>query len=73
MYTTTPQDFLKALPGELKITAIFPEATVEITQFENVKKAAEGCVERTLLSAASDSDFFDLIIWAALDFGWRSG
>jgi len=49
------QDFLKALPGQLKIPANFPEATVEITQFEDVKKAAKVCVERTLLSAASDS------------------
>ena len=39
---TTPQDFLKALRGELKITANFSEATVEITQFEDVKKAAQG-------------------------------
>ena len=28
--------------GELKITARFPEGTVEITQFEAVKKAAAG-------------------------------
>jgi hypothetical protein len=28
--------------GELKITAKFPEGTVEITQFEVVKKAAAG-------------------------------
>jgi len=41
MYTTTLQDFFKPLPGELKITAKFPEATVEITQFADVKKAAE--------------------------------
>jgi hypothetical protein len=34
--------FFKALPGELKNPANFPEATVEITQFEDVKKAAEG-------------------------------
>jgi hypothetical protein len=33
---------LKALPGEPKIPANFPEATVEITQFEDVKKAAAG-------------------------------
>jgi hypothetical protein len=43
MYTTTTlQAFLKALPGELKITANFPEATVEITRFEGVRKAPEG-------------------------------
>jgi hypothetical protein len=42
MYVTTLQNFVKALPGELKITAKFPEATVEIIQFEDVKKAAAG-------------------------------
>jgi hypothetical protein len=39
---TTLQAFLKPLPGELKIPANFPEATVEITQFEDVKKVAAG-------------------------------
>jgi hypothetical protein len=28
--------------GELKITARFPEGTVEINQFEDAKKAAAG-------------------------------
>jgi len=28
--------------GELKIIAKFPEGTVEITHFDDVKKAAEG-------------------------------
>jgi hypothetical protein len=43
MYVTTLHDFLKPLPGELKIPANFPEATVKITQFsEDVKKDAEG-------------------------------
>jgi hypothetical protein len=34
----TLQDFVKALPGELITTATGPEATAEITQFEDVKK-----------------------------------
>jgi hypothetical protein len=42
MYAITLQDFLKSLPGELIIPANFPQATVEITQFEDVKKAAGG-------------------------------
>jgi len=42
MYVTTFQNFLKALAGELKITAKFRKGTVEITQFEDVKKAAAG-------------------------------
>jgi hypothetical protein len=42
MYTTTTlQDFLKTLPGEPTISGNFPEATVEITQFEDVKKAED--------------------------------
>ena len=40
MYVTTLQDFIKAMGGELKIIAKFPEGTVEISQFEDVKKAA---------------------------------
>jgi DNA-binding XRE family transcriptional regulator len=40
MYVSTLQDFVKAMGGELKITARFPEGTVEITQFEALKKAA---------------------------------
>jgi hypothetical protein len=42
MYVSTLHDFVKAMGGELKITAKFPEGTVEITQFEDVKKAAAG-------------------------------
>jgi len=42
MYVTTLQDFVKAMGGELKIIAKFPEGTVEINQFEDVKKAAAG-------------------------------
>jgi hypothetical protein len=40
MYVSTLQDFVKAMGGELRITAPFPEGTVEISQFEAVKKAA---------------------------------
>ena len=42
MYVSTLQDFVKAMGGELKITARFPEGTVEISQFEGVKKATAG-------------------------------
>jgi len=42
MYVSTLQDFVKAMGGELKITARFPEGTVEITQFGAVKKATVG-------------------------------
>jgi predicted transcriptional regulator len=41
MYVNTLQSFVKAMGGELKITARFPEGTVEINQFEDVKKLAE--------------------------------
>jgi len=40
MYVSTLQSFVKAMGGELKITARFPEGTVEINQFEDVKKGA---------------------------------
>jgi hypothetical protein len=42
MEVSTLHDFVKAMGGELKITAKFPEGTIEITQFEVVKKAAAG-------------------------------
>ncbi len=42
MYVSTLQDFVKAMGGELKIIARFPEGTVEISQFAAVKKAAAG-------------------------------
>ena len=38
MYVSTLQDFVKAMGGELKIIASFPEGTIEISQFEAVKK-----------------------------------
>ncbi len=40
MYVSTLQSFVGAMGGELKITARVPEGTVEINQFEDVKKAA---------------------------------
>jgi hypothetical protein len=40
MYVNTLQSFVKGMGGELKITARFPEGTVEINQFEDVKKGA---------------------------------
>ena len=42
MYVSTLQDFVKAMGGELKITARFPEGTVEINQFGAVRKAVAG-------------------------------
>lgn len=39
MYVSTLQDFVRAMGGELKITARFPEGTVEISQFEDARKA----------------------------------
>jgi transcriptional regulator with XRE-family HTH domain len=38
MYVSTLHSFVKAMGGELKITARFPEGTAEINQFEDVKK-----------------------------------
>jgi hypothetical protein len=43
MYVSTLQGFIKAMGGELKITAEFPDGTVEIKQFgEAAGKAAAG-------------------------------
>jgi len=40
MYVSTLQDFVRAMGGELKITAKFPEGSVEINQFESGKRSA---------------------------------
>lgn len=40
MYISTLQDFVRAMGGELKITAKFPDGTVEINQFDLSKKAS---------------------------------
>ncbi|HET9406249.1 MAG TPA: XRE family transcriptional regulator [Candidatus Sulfotelmatobacter sp.] len=42
MYVSTLQDFVRAMGGELKITANFPDGTVEINQFRRARKAAVG-------------------------------
>lgn len=42
MYVSTLQDFVKAMGGELKITARFPGGTVEIHQFAAVGKTEDG-------------------------------
>jgi len=42
MYVSTLQDFIRAMGGELKITATFPDGSVEIDQFRNAKAAAAG-------------------------------
>ena len=40
MYVSTLQDFVRAMGGELRITATFREGSVEILQFEDVQKSA---------------------------------
>jgi DNA-binding transcriptional regulator YiaG len=42
MYVSTLQAFVKAMGGELKITAQFPDGVVEIDQFDLAKKVAAG-------------------------------
>jgi hypothetical protein len=40
MYISTLQSVIRAMGGQLKIEAVFPEGKVEINQFRKVKKAA---------------------------------
>lgn len=42
MYVSTLKDFIRAMGGQLKIRAEFPDGAVEINQFESVKRAAAG-------------------------------
>ncbi len=37
MYVSTLREFIRAMGGELKITAQFPDGAVEINQFESMK------------------------------------
>ncbi len=40
MYVSTLREFVRAMGGELEITARFPEGAVRINQFEDVEDAA---------------------------------
>lgn len=40
MYVSTLREFVRAMGGELEITARFPEGSVRINQFEDVDAAA---------------------------------
>src|SRR5580658_529094 len=40
MYISTLQSMIRAMGGQLKIEAVFPDGKVEITQFRKLKKAA---------------------------------
>jgi hypothetical protein len=42
MYVSTLQAFIRAMGGELKITAKFPDGSIEINQFQDAGKAAAG-------------------------------
>jgi len=39
MYVSTLRNFIKAMGGELRITAEFPEGSIQIEQFEKVEDA----------------------------------
>ena len=38
MYVSTLRDFVRAMGGQLEIRAVFPEGTVRINQFSELKK-----------------------------------
>ncbi len=40
MYVSTLREFVRAMGGELEITARFPDGTVRINQFEETEEAA---------------------------------
>jgi transcriptional regulator with XRE-family HTH domain len=41
MYISTLRNFIKAMGGDLKIIATFPDGSVQISQFENIAAKAE--------------------------------
>lgn len=42
MYVSTLRNFIQAMGGKLQIKAIFPEAEIEIDQFENLPQLPQG-------------------------------
>lgn len=52
MYVSTLQELIKAMGGELKITASFPDGIVEINQFQSVKKTEEKTTSSSTQKAA---------------------
>lgn len=42
MYVSTLHTIIKAMGGELRIIADFPDGAIEINQFQKIKKAAAG-------------------------------
>jgi DNA-binding XRE family transcriptional regulator len=38
MYVSTLRNYIRAMGGELKITAVFPHGAVEISQFQDVEQ-----------------------------------
>jgi transcriptional regulator with XRE-family HTH domain len=37
MYLSTLRDYIRAMGGDLKITAVFPNGSIEISQFQDVE------------------------------------
>jgi transcriptional regulator with XRE-family HTH domain len=42
MYVSTLRNYIRAMGGELKITAVFPNGVVEIAQFQDVEGQKSG-------------------------------
>jgi hypothetical protein len=42
MYVSTLRNYIRAMGGELKITAVFPNGAVEISQFQDVEQQKNG-------------------------------
>jgi hypothetical protein len=38
MYVSTPRNSIRAMGGELRITAVFPNGMVEISQFQDAEQ-----------------------------------
>jgi len=53
MYVSTLHDFIRAMGGELKITANFPEGSIEINQFQDAKKATASKKQNRARGAAT--------------------
>jgi len=45
MYVSTLRNFIQAMGGQLQVKAIFPDAEIEIDQFQNLPQLPEGLTD----------------------------
>ena len=60
MYVSTLRNYIRAMGGELKITVVFPNGVVDISQFQDVEEQKKSGGRRVRLNPPSS--FFKFLI-----------